>query len=253
MSASYKNKIAICMATYNGQLFINEQIDSILNQIDDDAILFVSDDGSQDKTVEILKSYGDSLVLLNSDRKDIVRNFEFVLRVAYEGGAAFFILADQDDVWIPGRYKIIKEKLKYSSLIMLDGLCVDASKNSLNKSVFDLVNFKSGFFNSFVSNKYVGCCLSFRRELLDVALPFPLGVKWHDWFIALIAELMFKTEAVNIQTILYRRHSANATQTGLGSSSNVSRKLFDRLCMSYALIVSIFRYFRLKFGNFLIF
>lgn len=103
--------VSVCMATYNGEPFLREQIDSILSQLNEKDELVISDDNSKDSTVDIIKSYHDKRIKLfiNKEKKGVTHNFENAL-VHSKGDLIF--LADQDDVWLPGKIKELISFLK---------------------------------------------------------------------------------------------------------------------------------------------
>ena len=90
---------SVCMASFNGERYIKEQIDSILLQIGEDDELIISDDGSTDQTVDVICSYRDDRIkfVRNVNRHGCIGNFENALRVA---SGDFIFLADQDDIWL---------------------------------------------------------------------------------------------------------------------------------------------------------
>ena len=93
--------VSVCMATYNGEKYIREQIDSILPQLSDSDELVISDDGSSDSTIDIIQGYNDRRIrLYHNTRHGVTWNFENALRQS-RGDVIF--LADQDDVWKPGK------------------------------------------------------------------------------------------------------------------------------------------------------
>ena len=94
------DKIDILLATYNGEKFLREQLDSILNQTYKNFNLIISDDGSEDKTLQILKEYQekDNRVIVYNHKKNlgVISNFEFLLEKV---NSKYFMFSDQDDVW----------------------------------------------------------------------------------------------------------------------------------------------------------
>src|SRR5687768_7806689 len=103
--------ISVCMATKNGETYIAEQLDSILPQLGATDELIISDDSSSDTTVKIIQSYNDHRIKLiqNHHLKGIARNFEISLQ-ASKGD--FIFLADQDDVWVDGKVKVMLNYLR---------------------------------------------------------------------------------------------------------------------------------------------
>ncbi len=100
--------ISVCMATYNGEKYIERQLDSILAQLKENDELIISDDGSTDRTAEILARYGTDkrIRILHGSFHSPIYNFENAIKQAQ---GDYIFMADQDDIWLPGR---ITETLK---------------------------------------------------------------------------------------------------------------------------------------------
>lgn len=238
--------VSVCLATYNGASFLRAQIDSILPQLRPGDELLVSDDGSTDDTRAVLATYGDRLQVLAMGRAGgVVRNFERTLSAAC---GDLVVLSDQDDVWLEGRLDLVRARLRNVSLLMMNGEVVDGDLRPLGMDVYELVTFHSGFLRTFVATKYIGCCMAFRRELLDVALPFPKHILWHDWYLALIGELLFTSEIHPGKTILFRRHGNNTSTTGQRSRNSLFEKARARFWMARAVAVAALRFARLRAG-----
>ena len=108
-----EEQIDVLLATYNGEKYLKEQIDSILNQTYKNIKLIISDDCSTDKTVEILKEYesrDDRIELyLQQQNLGVVKNIEFLLNKVK---CPYYMLADQDDYWMPEKIEKSFETLK---------------------------------------------------------------------------------------------------------------------------------------------
>lgn len=233
---------AICMATYNGEDYLDEQISSILSQLQPNEKLFISDDGSQDDTLKIIYSYGDKIQLVSSSYSGgVVSNFERVLTAAYNSGAKNIILSDQDDIWMKNRMEDIRQNLDLADIIMMNGHITDSDLNPTGYTIFEKIGVSTGFFANFLRPKYVGCCMAFRREILDVALPFPRSLPWHDWFISLIGELFFNVKHISKPSIYYRRHGNNHSDTSEKSKNSFFKKLKLRYRMFVAIIIAVYR------------
>ena len=112
------------MATYNGADYLRPHIDSILSQLSDDDELIISDDSSTDATVKIIQEIGDKRIRLlegNTFRNPIF-NFEYALQQA--SGELIF-LADQDDIWLPGKVKTMTGALTDCDLAVSDCAMID--------------------------------------------------------------------------------------------------------------------------------
>jgi glycosyltransferase involved in cell wall biosynthesis len=232
-------RIAVCLASYQGADFIAEQVRSILPQLHGGDRIYLSDDGSRDSTVDIAAGLSASVVVVGTDRVGgVVANFERSLGAAHASGADYFVLCDQDDVWLPGRLDLIRSTLEKVDLAVLDGLLVNGALEPMGKTISAAVGVRSGVWRNLAKNSYIGCCMAFRRAVLDAALPFPKGIQWHDWYIGLVAEMFFTVGRSDVPTMLYRRHGANHSPTGEKSRYGLTRKMAMRLAMMRALALT---------------
>lgn len=201
------------MATRNGERFLRRQIDSILVQLSADDKLIVSDDSSEDATIEIVKSYSDPRIcfLGSGYFSSPARNFENAFSHAR---GDVIVLSDQDDVWLENKLSLIRTLFRHSHtrrLVVLDGLVVDEHEQILHESIFEKIHAGKGLLKNIYNNTYLGCCMAFSRDLLDIALPFPSNIPMHDMWLGNLAALFGKIEFINEKTILYRRHGATLT------------------------------------------
>lgn len=206
--------LSVCMATYNGGHWVREQLASILCQLGPDDEVVVSDDGSTDDTLAVVRSFGDPRIrtLEGAPVRHPALNFERALAAARGDLVA---LSDQDDVWLPGRVALIRERLSRGGppvrLVCLDAVVTDAEGAVTDPSLFRKIGARPGFLKNVYDNSYVGACLAFTRALVDVALPFPRGIPMHDMWLGLLAELCGEVEFVDVPMLAYRRHGENAT------------------------------------------
>jgi len=227
--------LSVCMATYNGSLFIRSQLESILAQLGPGDELIVSDDSSSDDTLNIVRSYSDPRIrlLTGNTFHTPVRNFEHALRHAC---GQIVVLSDQDDIWRPGRLDLVHEfldtEIEGVSLIMMDGEIVDAEGTSLERSIFTATRAGCGILKNVYDNTYTGCCLAFTRPLLDIALPFPARIPMHDMWLGILAELYGRVTFVPTKTLDYRRHGKNASFR----SSSVYEQIMRRVSLSLNLV-----------------
>lgn len=207
-----KKKISVVMATYNGEKYIEKQLESIVKQLDDSDELIISDDGSTDKTKSILTKYVtkySNIKLLDGPKKGVIKNFENALK--HTKGDIIF-LSDQDDIWVEGKVKkILQEFSKGYDLVLHDASIVDQNEKVLEESFFNHRKSKKGFLNNLIKNSYLGCCMAFNKEILKFALPFPDNIEMHDWWIGLVSEKVGKVSLLNEKLLLYRRHGNNVS------------------------------------------
>ena len=93
----------------------------------------------------------------------------------------------------------------------LSGEVVDVLERQVDESVLDKLGAGPGLLKNLWTNRYLGCCTAFSRDLLEVALPFPPGVEMHDIWLGQLCERIGTTAFVPVTTMLYRRHDDNAT------------------------------------------
>ncbi len=202
--------ISVCMTTCNGEKYLKRQLDTILSQLGTEDELIISDDSSTDRTVEIIKSYSDSRIKLleNANFGSPVFNMENALKRA-QGDYVF--LADQDDIWLPGRIQKVIEKLQQYDLVVCNAFIVDGNEKVIHESYFEWKGSAPGFFRNLKKNSFLGCSLAFNRKTAKAALPFPKQIAMHDVWIGLLAECTGKVLFLNERLICYRRHDDNFT------------------------------------------
>lgn len=220
------------MATFNGESFIAQQIDSILAQLNQSDELIISDDSSTDRTLEIIKSYNDSRIILSSENQfsSPTFNFENAIKSAKN---EYIFLADQDDLWLPNKVLVMKEYLKSCDLVVCNCSIIDDAGQTLRDSYFELRKSGKGFFRNLSRNTYLGCCMAFNKAILKKALPFPKDIPMHDIWLGFIAELFYNPKFLNITLMQYRKHSNNASSASSGVSSYT---LLQKIRFRYNLI-----------------
>ncbi len=220
----YEKMNSICIATYNGEKYIEEQLHSILSQISEDDEVIISDDSSTDRTLELIESIADPRIkIYHADYHHFKWNFENALRHA--GGEIIF-LSDQDDVWIEGKYRACLEALKEYDLVCTNSIVVDSELRPLIPDFFKYYHSGKGIIKNSLKNTYFGACLAFKKRVKEAALPFPKTMEiGHDIWIGLVAESIGKVKFIDTPYLLYRRH-ANALTNVLNNLSNRSSRPF---------------------------
>ncbi len=205
--------ISVCIATYNGEKFIKQQLESILKQLSVNDEVVISDDGSSDNTIAIIKGFADSRIKIVSHKRANVKfiidytahNFENALLHA-KGDIIF--LSDQDDVWIDGRIKIMLDKLKDSELVVGNCKIVDENLKLIKPSYYNNVrHFKTGIFTNIIRSSYLGNTMGFKRCVYEKALPFPHYGVGHDIWLGIIAKMYYHISFTKSHVTLYRRHN----------------------------------------------
>tara|TARA_B100000886_G_C20422120_1_gene492119 strand:+ start:2088 stop:2933 length:846 start_codon:yes stop_codon:yes gene_type:complete len=215
-------KVQILLATYNGEKFLREQLDSIFNQEYQLWELLIHDDGSTDNTLSIINEYQKiypSKVRLLIDQKvfsSASKNF-FHLIEYRSREANLYCLCDQDDIWHKSKLKFIIERYnleedKEPVLIHSDLSLIDAEGKLLEKSHNKLINLQKNFItknNVLYYNPVPGCAMSINSALAD-KISYCKYMVMHDWWILLNA-IYENTTVLYIKypLVKYRQHSEN--------------------------------------------
>lgn len=210
--------VSVCMTTYNGELYLEEQIKSILSNIGPEDELIVSDDGSTDSTIDIINNFKDNRIKLIHHSKSSHYKFRFSYTttnfsnaIKYATGDYIF-LSDQDDVWEKDKVKKMLPLLEEYDLVVSDCSEVDSCLNILYESHFDLVNANTNVLRNIYKCSFLGCCMCFNKDLLNKIMPIPEDVP-HDLWIGCVASLFGKIKLLEDKTLLYRRHDKNVSIT----------------------------------------
>lgn len=206
--------ISVAMAVYNGEKYLKEQMDSILIQLERCDEVVVSLDPSADGSEKLLREYctkDPRVHMVSGPGCGLMRNFENAIRQC-RGDIIF--LADQDDRWSTDKVRLCMQKLEEKDvwLVLHDAAVMDDKlEKVLHPSFFAYKRCQKGFWRNILKNSYMGCCMAFRRELLEYALPFPKDIPMHDQWMGLLAERYGKTVFLERQLLCYRRHEGNQT------------------------------------------
>ncbi|RFB67141.1 glycosyltransferase family 2 protein [Herbaspirillum sp. 3R11] len=210
-------RISVCMATYNGALYIKEQLDSILAQIGPNDELIIADDGSTDETCGIIASYSDERIVFvrNPSTLGHVQNFAKLMSLAR---GKYIALSDQDDVWVENRLNRMLETLEASptfSLVVGDFAEIN-NAGELTGPVHAMGPSPSWMFRQlflvFLGRvRYFGCTFMFRSDFKRYILPIPAAMDAHDVWIALNACIHGRIIHVKEVGLLHRIHGRNLT------------------------------------------
>lgn len=218
-------KISVCIAVYNGEKYIEAQLKSILIQLNPDDEVIISDDSSTDKTLDIIKSLKDErlTIIKNPNPRNLIFNFENALKHA-KGDVIF--MSDADDLWVTGRVEAMTKVLTTFDMAVCDLSIMDETEKIILPSYFKLANSGPGVIKNLIKNTYFGCCMAFNRKILEIALPFPKKVTHHDSWLAIVADMFFKTKFIDYQYTLYRKHPGNnSTAANIKSDKSLLQKL----------------------------
>jgi len=216
--------ITIILSTYNGEKYLNEQIDSILAQTDTNWTLLIRDDGSKDKTIELIQyyteKYPEKIKQIPSDENlGVIRSYEQLLKQCQ---TQYIMLCDQDDVWLPKKIKWTREKMTELEkenqgkplVVYTDLQIVDENLNPIFSSFWNYSKIMPSLLTTFdmvcAHSAATGCTMMINQEALQCSLPFCDEVRMHDsWILLNSLKAGGVVSYVNEPTILYRQHTNN--------------------------------------------
>lgn len=212
-------KVIICMSTYNGEKYVKEQLESLLNQTYKNIEIYVRDDGSKDNTVSILEEYEkqNKIHFIKGKNVGVVGSFYECLKITYDNGE-YFAYCDQDDKWhsdkIERAIKKLEEKKEEIPLLYFSefNYC-DESLNFVNKS--NLNKKGTSFENSIVECISFGIAEVFNKKLAEKILESGTeNICFHDWWAYMIAAGLGKVIYDDEATVEYRRTGSNVSPSG---------------------------------------
>lgn len=244
--------VDVLLSTYNGVLYLSEQIDSILAQTHRDWRLTIRDDGSTDDTVEIIKRYCalyPGKITLVKDTAGRLGPCQSFARLLGLSTAPYAMFCDQDDVWLPEKIELTLKEMKRleesskgsSVLIHTDMKVVDRNMKVIAESFWKYQHLDPGMRrtgNLLIMNNVTGCTMMINNKLREISLPIPGGAILHDWWINLVASAFGRIGYVDSPTLLYRQHGENeagassypfnyltARVVALDNASNLMRRI----------------------------
>lgn len=218
-------KIDILLSTYNGEKYLHEQLDSLLNQDYKNISILIRDDGSTDTSLKIIADYIDqypSIIKLIKSEGNLGSTKSFY-RLLTVSSSPFIMFCDQDDVWLPNKVSISLDfmllnnnDLNQPLLVFTDLLLVDEHLQSLHKTVIKSQKMGAHYLSKeysrlLVQNPIAGCTILLNKKAVDKVLSFgefPQRLV-HDHWIGVIVARFGKVLFLDETTLLYRQHSAN--------------------------------------------
>jgi glycosyltransferase involved in cell wall biosynthesis len=242
-------KVAILLATYNGEKFLAQQLDSLLSQSFTDFTVLVRDDGSTDETLDVIERYRqqfpEKFQVINEHKQNFgpAQNFGVLLQYTT---ADYIFFCDQDDIWVRDKVALSLEKIRQLEhnqtavpcMVYSDMKSIDEHGAIMAESVWKQLELNPRFFTLnrlLVQNIPHGCTMVINKAMQQLALPVPKEAILHDHWIALLAAACGKHAAIDKPLVLLRNHMHNVTrkQTSLPDKlTAISPTFFHRNRMS---------------------
>jgi glycosyltransferase involved in cell wall biosynthesis len=227
---------SVVLATFQGEQYIDAQLDSIIPQLEHDDEVIISDDASSDGTVRAASRRNDSRIriLRNSSRLGYIKNFERAISCAR---GEFVIFSDQDDLWLPNKVAALCSALDRKACVVSDAIVVDRDLRELHASFFELRQATDFSFGAiFLKPCFIGATMACRRGYLNSLMPFPAHVP-HDFWITLNAAWDRELEVILEPLILYRRHPSTASVSATAMKRPLSTIFLERIRLAGAMLL----------------
>lgn len=245
--------LTVCIATFNGVKYLDEQICSVLDNLRDGDEIIILDDCSNDGTWDLICNYTDPRIKVYKNDKNLghVRTFGKLLELSTH---EIVVLCDQDDIWSQGRLELMRSALCGSHACLVTGnlqsidsggqrlncLKTEINVNDSGKNLLNIIRIIVG------NSPYFGCVMALRRELIKKVLPIPSYIESHDLWIALCANVIQRNMHIE-QIVLYRRiHGANASLSG----RPFVNKVISRILLTFACLHFVLRLLQRKTASF---
>lgn len=240
-------KISIALCTYNGEKFLNEQLESFERQTLPPGELIVCDDRSTDRTASILEDFARRAsflvrVYVNESNLGSTKNFEKAISLCT---GDYIFLSDQDDVWAENKLEIFSTAFeeKQAGLVFSDVRAVDENLKELGYTSWEALNFDArqrreierndGLRVLLDRNVLTGCAMAFRSDLRELMLPIPtdIPIVIHDYWIALLAVAVAPVALISEPTVDYRQHSNQqiGSKIAAGAEQATAREAFGKI------------------------
>lgn len=237
------NRINVIMSTYNGEMYVEEQINSIINQKDVDIFLTIRDDGSTDKTLSILKmiqiNYPLKIKIIEGENIGWRKSF-FCLLQSVDNEFEYVAFSDQDDVWKENKLIRAIDTIKSDRDVLLYSSALEITDSELNiigiKSQNDIVQSIESFF---IRTRIAGCTMVLKKELVDYIKTVPIDftvnnqtMPDHDSLVCMSCMILNKKIYIDTNSyILHRRLEHSVTGGGKGFFDRIKiekRRIFNR-------------------------
>ncbi|WP_439555659.1 glycosyltransferase family 2 protein [Dyadobacter sp.] len=205
--------ISIALCVYNGERFLREQLNSLINQSYENKEIIAVDDNSTDGSWDILLEYQQQYPFIHLYKNEVnigySKNFEKALQFC---NGTYIALSDQDDIWHPEKLLQLIREIGNHQLVYHDSNFIDENGATLNKKMSDVINLYDGDQPAvfLLFNCVSGHSCLFRKDLLKHILPFNPNF-FHDHWIAYVAANLGTIHCVRESLVDYRQHFSNST------------------------------------------
>ena len=219
-----KDLVSIAMATYNGEKYLKEQLDSLINQSYKSIEIVIVDDCSKDNTIGLIKQYQEKFnfirLFINEKNSGVTSTFE---KAITESKGKYIAISDQDDIWELDKIEILLNEIDDFDAVYSNSLLVDSQGNSLGKSFTTIMNMKTYKIGTpfLLSNSVPGHTILMKKDFVEKILPIPKNILFDLW-IGFCAAGNNGIKFIDKTLVKYRQHDSNTI--GTRDSKNKKKK-----------------------------
>ncbi len=218
-------KVSVVICTYNGERYLKEQLDSILNQTYPISEILIQDDHSSDRTIDIIQEYQQqfSIIRLEQNEQNLGYNINFSSAIGKSTGD-YIAISDQDDIWFPEKIEQLMKNIGDNLLIFSRSILFDTQRpdwEELNFQSPPKVLFEDLAFQNCVS----GHSVLFRKELA-ARIPFWDKRYYYDWWLVTVAAYYDSISFFELPLTYWRRHDQSVTQQLINRTESSISKIF---------------------------
>ncbi|MCO5230767.1 MAG: glycosyltransferase family 2 protein [Chitinophagales bacterium] len=235
--------VDILLATYNGEKYLDEQLESIFNQDYHHFRVLVRDDGSSDGTLNILAKwkglYPQKIEIIEDEDKNLgaSQNFNRLMQLS---SAPYICFSDQDDKWLPEKLskqiafiqKIENNHSNKGVMVFSDLIICDQAMNVVSPSLIEKDRLDTRAIKThrlLMQNVPYGCASIINRKLLETAVPIDDRALLHDHWLALVASLSGCLCYLDDVLVYHRIHDNNASRAGSAHQKEISNDFANKI------------------------
>lgn len=236
-------KVDILLATYNGERYLDQQLESIFEQDYHDFRIIIRDDGSTDQTLNILSKwkglYPQKIELVEDNLKNLgpTQNFNRLMEISE---APYICFSDQDDKWLHNKLSRQMERMlsleeenpDVGIMVFSDLILCDEQLNIVSPSLIEKDRLDAKAIDAhqlLMQNVPYGCATIINRKLLKVATPVDSRALLHDHWLAVISSLIGKINYLDEALIYHRVHTANASRAESEHKKQASQNIKSKI------------------------
>lgn len=229
------NKVMVLMSTYNGEKYLEEQIDSILAQKGIEVKLIIRDDGSKDSTCEIIHRYirkYTNIILYERNNVGFVKSFSELVKLGLQDSFSsdYYAFSDQDDIWHVDKLQTACKALSLvdkslPSLYMSNSMKIDVERRELGLFVKCRDSQSIARGSALIHGSVQGCGMVFNKRAAELFNSIPPQNVWHDRWLFLICFYLGKVVYNNTPLFYYRMHGCNTLAKKINLKEYVEKQL----------------------------